>query len=67
MMKTCREATRLMSESQERDLLISEKASLKLHLAVCAPCRNFGKQIKTLRHITKSYAQGGPEKADNEK
>ncbi|WP_444930929.1 zf-HC2 domain-containing protein [Microbulbifer sp. SSSA002] len=64
MMKTCREATRLMSESQERDLLISEQASLKLHLAICTPCRNFGKQLKTLRHITKSYAQGGPEKAD---
>ncbi|MCO1334352.1 zf-HC2 domain-containing protein [Microbulbifer sp. OS29] len=64
MMKTCREATRLMSESQERDLHISEQAGLKLHLAMCTPCRNFSKQLKTLRRITQSYAQGGPEKVD---
>ncbi|MFA0790425.1 zf-HC2 domain-containing protein [Microbulbifer echini] len=61
-MKSCRGATRLMSESQERNLLFSEQASLKLHLAMCAPCRNFGRQLHALRRISKSYAGGGPEK-----
>ncbi|WP_413231444.1 zf-HC2 domain-containing protein [Microbulbifer variabilis] len=64
-MKSCREATRLMSESQERNLYFSEQAGLKLHLAMCAPCRNFGKQLRILRRISKSYAEGGPEKAED--
>ncbi|MFA0812139.1 zf-HC2 domain-containing protein [Microbulbifer epialgicus] len=63
-MKSCREATRLMSESQERKLPLREQASLKLHLALCAPCRNFSKQMNILRRISKSYAEGGPEKAE---
>ncbi|GAA5442752.1 hypothetical protein Misp06_00927 [Microbulbifer sp. NBRC 101763] len=64
-MKSCREATRLMSESQERNLNLREQASLKLHLAMCAPCRNFGKQMQVLRRISKSYAEGGPEKSED--
>nr|WP_226646688.1 zf-HC2 domain-containing protein [Microbulbifer variabilis] len=54
-----------MSESQERNLYFSEQAGLKLHLAMCAPCRNFGKQLRILRRISKSYAEGGPEKAED--
>ncbi|USD19668.1 zf-HC2 domain-containing protein [Microbulbifer variabilis] len=64
-MKSCREATRLMSESQERRLQLREQASLKLHLAMCAPCRNFGKQLSILRGISKSYAEGGPERTED--
>ncbi|WP_020415283.1 zf-HC2 domain-containing protein [Microbulbifer sp. VTAC004] len=64
-MKSCREATRLMSESQERNLNLREQASLKLHLAMCTPCRNFGKQMQVLRRISKSYAEGGPEKSED--
>jgi len=63
-MKSCRKATRLMSESQERNLLLREQASLKLHLAMCAPCRNFGKQMQMLRRISRSYTEGGPEKTE---
>ncbi|MFS1523606.1 zf-HC2 domain-containing protein [Microbulbifer sp. 2304DJ12-6] len=60
-MKSCREATRLMSESQERSLNVREQARLRFHLAMCTPCRNFGKQLKILRRISKSYVEGGPE------
>ncbi len=57
-MMNCQEATRLMSESQERPLALSEKAPLKLHTMMCAGCRNFGEQMKALRVMTRTYAKG---------
>ena len=42
-MLSCRQATRLMSEAQDRKLGLAEKMSLELHLAMCkigrASCR----------------------------
>ena len=31
----CRQATRLISDAQERQLMIKEKIGLNLHLAIC--------------------------------
>jgi hypothetical protein len=56
-MLNCHEATRLMSESQERPLALSEKAPLKFHTMMCAGCRNFGEQMKALRMMTRAYAK----------
>lgn len=58
-MKSCREVTRLLSEAQERSLGLGERASLRLHLMMCAACRNFGQQMDSLRQISRAYARGG--------
>ncbi|SDZ81615.1 zf-HC2 domain-containing protein [Microbulbifer marinus] len=63
-MRNCRETTRLLSESQERELTLSERTSLKFHLAMCSACRNFGKQLGTLRQIARSYAHGAADRAE---
>ena len=53
----CRNATRLMSEAQERPLSITERMSLELHVIMCSGCHNFKDQMNTLRSITRAYAK----------
>lgn len=53
----CRNATRLMSEAQERSLSITERMSLRLHLIMCSGCHNFKNQMNTLRLMTRTYAK----------
>lgn len=55
---TCREVTRLLSETQERDPTLGESISLRIHTTMCSGCRNFGKQMRTLRCLMRSYAEG---------
>ncbi len=54
-MLNCHDATRLMSDAQERELKLGERLSLKMHVSMCAGCRNFGKQMGTIRKISRSY------------
>lgn len=56
-MLKCREITRLLSEARERELTLAEKTTLKLHVMMCSPCRNFGKQIDLLGQISRSYVK----------
>jgi len=60
----CREATRLMSESQDRKLTLTENAELKFHNIICTGCRNFDRQMGSLRLFMKEFAQT-PEAPDN--
>lgn len=57
-MMNCHEATRLMSESQERPLSMTERMSLKLHLMMCTGCANFKDQMGTLRVMMRNFAKG---------
>ena len=57
-MLNCHNATQLLSESQDRKLKLGERVSLKMHLAICNGCRNFGKQVHILRKISRSYVKG---------
>lgn len=45
----CKDATHLLSEGQDRTLSVPERVQLKMHLAICSGCRNFGKQMDLLR------------------
>jgi len=60
-MMDCKQATRLASESLERKLKTGEKLELKLHLAICSGCRNFARQMSTLRGLARDYALGEEE------
>jgi hypothetical protein len=61
-MLNCREATRLLSESQDRPLTLKEKASLRLHTAMCSGCRNTRHQMEFIRDAVRQYAQGDSDK-----
>ena len=55
-MLNCRQATQLMSESQDRPLATGEKLALKLHTLMCKGCRNFEQQLPVIRLIARRYA-----------
>lgn len=57
-MMNCQQATRLLSDAQERELSLKDRAALKFHVMMCSGCRNFGKQMGTLRDIAHHYAKG---------
>lgn len=61
-MLNCIKATRLLSESQDRTLAVTERMSLKMHVMMCSGCRNFGKQMQTLRQVARAYAKGEDER-----
>ena len=60
----CKEATRLLSEAQDRPLGGMEQASLKFHLIICRGCRNFGQQVSFLHAACTRY-DGGQEETQS--
>ncbi len=60
-MLSCRDATRLMSERQDRRLTLAERLSLRMHLLICDGCRNFGIQMESLRRFLRGYTRGEDE------
>jgi predicted anti-sigma-YlaC factor YlaD len=50
---TCKQATALVSQRQDRKLTLWERCTLKLHLAICNACRNFVKQTEFMRRVLK--------------
>ena len=56
-MLTCRQATQLLSEKQDRQLLLKEQSGLQFHLMLCRSCRRFGKQMKTISELSKAYKE----------
>lgn len=46
---TCKDAHRLTSEGMDRELTLSERACVKMHLLACPGCRNFDGQMRLLR------------------
>lgn len=60
-MMNCDEATRLMSEAQERPLTLSEKTSLRFHTMMCTGCRRFGEQMTLLRQFTRAGKTTNPD------
>jgi len=48
-MFTCKQASKLISQSLDRPLTWSEKLQLKLHLLICNPCTQFKRQLNMLR------------------
>lgn len=47
---TCKKAAALMLAREDRALPLSERAALRLHLAICAACPPFERQLLTMRN-----------------
>jgi hypothetical protein len=52
----CEQATRLLSEAQDRQLGTAERTVLRMHTWICSGCRNFGGQLGFLRQAMKGFA-----------
>jgi hypothetical protein len=46
---SCREATRLLLQEQDRELTTGESTMLQFHLGICAACRKFRDQAELMR------------------
>ena len=56
-MLTCRDASHLISEREERPLSLRERWGLRLHLLICAYCRAFERQVATMRRAIREWAR----------
>ncbi len=54
-MLSCQDASRLLSQMQDRPLFVREWVKLRLHLAVCNACSRFAEQLRFLRRAMKAY------------
>jgi hypothetical protein len=53
---SCKEASLLLSQAEDRRLRLVERVQLRLHLAVCDACTRFSQQIAFLRIAMRRYA-----------
>ncbi len=56
-MLTCKDASHLISESQERPLGLWEHWGLKMHLWMCVSCRRFEQQLSLLRRALRTLGR----------
>jgi hypothetical protein len=54
-MLKCKQATELMSQSQDRALTLNERVRLKLHLLICSGCTNCNKQMRFLHEAMEQF------------
>lgn len=54
---SCKRATELLSQEQDRDLSFTEWTALHAHLAVCRGCRAVREQFKTLRKALRALSE----------
>lgn len=54
-MLNCKDATRRMSEAEDRELGLSERLELGMHLALCKGCRNYQQHLHVLREACRGY------------
>ncbi|MBU0498453.1 MAG: zf-HC2 domain-containing protein [Gammaproteobacteria bacterium] len=67
-MLTCKQATQLLSQRQDRQLGFAERLGLRMHLTLCAGCRNFDRQMGFLRRACRSHpAISNAEPQDSDK
>jgi predicted anti-sigma-YlaC factor YlaD len=52
---TCKEASRLQSQSMDRDMRFGERLSLRIHLGICDACRKVSRQMAFLRQALHAY------------
>ncbi|MGQ0651721.1 MAG: zf-HC2 domain-containing protein [Betaproteobacteria bacterium] len=59
---TCKEASHLLSQGQDRALGLGERVKLRLHLLICDACANFSRQVATLRRAMQALRErSGPD------
>jgi len=53
--RTCKEVTALVIAREDRTLPLRERLALRLHMAICAACPTFERQVLTMRNAMKQW------------
>lgn len=64
-MLTCKDASHLLSERQERPLGFRERWSLRMHLWLCLNCRRFERQMTLMRQALRLLGKRAEVEADS--
>ena len=56
-MLRCREISKLVSESMERDLPLRRRLEVRMHLMMCRMCAGFARQVRLLRRAAREYPE----------
>lgn len=59
---SCREATRITLEAEDRRMPLAERLSLRLHRRVCTNCRRFARQVELMRQASARWRRYGDDK-----
>lgn len=60
-MLNCKQTSELISQAIDRPLTPRERWNLRLHLWICAACRNFRKQLHWMRKCIRQSVQQAEE------
>lgn len=52
---SCKQAHQLVSEGMDRQLNLTERTRLRMHLQMCDACTNFNGQMQLLRKAVRSF------------
>ena len=55
LMRTCQEAATLLLAQEDQNLPLRDRLALRLHLAICAACPRFERQLLTMRNAMKQW------------
>lgn len=56
-MITCREATQLTLQAEDRTLPLTQRLSVRLHHRMCSNCRRFARQVTLMRQASARWRQ----------
>ncbi len=54
---TCREATQITLQAEDRSVPLAERLSLRLHHRICSNCRRFFRQVHLMRQASARWRQ----------
>lgn len=52
---SCREVTRLLLQGEDRRLNLGERLAVRVHMAVCATCPRFERQVQLMREAARRW------------
>ena len=66
--RTCKEVAALVVAREDRDLNLTDRLALRMHMAMCDACPKFERQILTMRSGLRAWrTQNGSEDAAKHK
>lgn len=55
LMRTCKEVTALVIAREDQALPLLDKFALRIHMAICAACPKFERQVLTMRNAMQQW------------
>jgi Putative zinc-finger len=55
--RTCQDVTRLVLERQDRELALTERVAVRLHMLICKACPTFARQVDLMRGAMDPWRQ----------